>query len=544
MARDAPPAAPPAPAPPSPGGEGRALKSIIAAMGWKGIGMALSLVIAVGLANLFGAGAASDAYFFARRVITNVSMALERLFHLFQVPPLVRLAQAEGLGALASRLRTRSWQIFGVSVVAVILIWVFARPIVAVLAPGFGDGQADMAAGFLRILALVFPIAAVTAMSGAALNALRLFSLPLVARLFPRIFVVLALGLAAAGIGAELTGVAWALVLGTVVMGAMFFLLVRRSIGGASGPPSVSAAPLPPAEGSHRRRLLAMFISNLHLVGAAWVDMAFASTTGTGALATLEFAERLINITPGVVTNSVVLVYFTDMADALARGDRDSYRRNVAVSIRTTLFMVLPLALGMLVIAEPLVDLVLAHGAFTAEDAMRTTMLVSLLVPLLPINALLGCLTSGIFADTALHHLRIVVDALIVAMAVRVGVNLLLIDELGVLSVPIASLCGMGALLAILYWRLSARVGGLIRGRETREIGAVTLASGLSGLAMWGVSAATQAMDDGIFVEAARLLSIGGAGGLTLIVAAQALGIEEVRLVTGKLARLLRRRRS
>lgn len=513
---------------------------------WKSVGAALSLVIAVGIANLFGASSTTDAYFFARRLLTNVAAVLERAFHLLQVPPLVRLAGQDGIEALRVALRRRSFIIMIIATACVIIAFVFARDILTFLAPGFDEEQISLSVLYFRLLAIVLPINAVTALSGAALNALRVFATPVIARLLPRVFVALALIAVPWGFGMSL--VAASVVAGTMAMGLVFAFALRRvwRLRTTVDPDAMSEPGTAKQDDFSKWRVLAMLAAQAHVLAASWTDIAFASMAGTGAVATLEFAQRLVALAPGLVTSSVVTVYYTEFAVALERGDSQRFRTLVQQAMRMTLFMVLPIATAIFILSEPLVNALLSHGAFSDAATEQTAMIIAILAPLLPVTAMMGCVVSGIFAARGLSHFRIVVLSATIAILIRAGINSAFVADYGVVVIPAASLISSVTLFVIIYACLSLHTGALIRMSEFAPFLGIATAAAGAGLAIWTVrEMATDLITD----RAGQLAMIAGAtfaGAVVYLLLASLFRLPEITVVItqikkGRLGRKIRK---
>ncbi|MEX0301820.1 MAG: lipid II flippase MurJ [Leisingera sp.] len=469
------------------------LRNIISVTLWKSVGMGLSLVIALAIANLFGAGPASDAFFLARRVVSNIAAAVERTFQFLQVPPLVRMAETQGLEVLARHLRKRSWQILLAAAVLCAAAFVFAPAITRLLAPGFSAEQHGSATVYLRVLLAVLPLSAATALSGAVLNALRMFRLPVIARLLPRACAAVTLALVpvfAFGLGA----VALAIAAGTVVMAVFFGICIRRAL--AQDWQAQNWQPDPDRKNSSsqlpysRSRVWAMLLAQFHLFGAGWIDMAMASLTGAGSVATLEFAQRMTNMAPGVVTSSVIIVYYTEFASHLARGRQEAFRKSMQDAMRATLLFVMPAAVVLFMLNRPAVSVLLGHGAFEPWAVQQTASIIALLAPLLVVNALVGTLASALFADPGVPHLKIVATSIAAALAVRLSLNWLLLPVYGVLAVPFASLCAITVMLLIFYLRLVQAFGAPVRLREAGPFAAMAVAAAAAAAVIWLLQAA------------------------------------------------------
>ncbi|MEW2912755.1 lipid II flippase MurJ [Leisingera sp. JC11] len=508
------------------------LQNIVSVTFWKTAGMGLSLVIALAIANLFGAGLATDAFFFARRLVSNIAAGLERAFHLLQVPPLVRLAETKGLDILAAHLRKRLWQVFLSASALCATAFALSEEIVALLAPGFSGEQRQEAEFYFRVLLAVLPLSAATALAGATLNALRLFRMPVIARLMPRLFAASALALVpvfAFGLGA----IAAAVAAGTVAMTGIFMLGLRHALS-RNRAPVKSPAPQQPYS---RRRIWAMLLSQFHMIGAGWIDLAMASQTGEGGVATLEFAQRMTSMAPGVVTSSVVIVYYTEFASHLAQDNRDAFRTSVQDSLRATLLFVMPAAVMLFLLNKPLVSVLLGHGAFEPWAVAQTAGIIAWLAPLLLVNAVLGTLASALFADPEQPHVRIIATSIGAALAVRIFLNWLFLPEYGILTVPAASLASMTLLMALLYLWLSRSFGPLVRLQELRPFAAMALAAAAAAITIRIVQAAA-GPGAASRVEVILVLALCGlCGGLAYVAAATLLKVPE----TARIRMLLRK---
>ncbi len=503
----------------------------------KAIGTALGVVVAVGVANLFGASAATDAFFLARRIILNISVAVERAFQMLQVPPMVELLRQQGLPAMKRVLNRQRVIVFGVSAVMTCLAFIYAQNLMAIFAPGFNADQTTAGVYYLRIMLLTLPITAVTGLTGAALNAIHVFSLPVAARLVPRLLIVMALFLVPLGFGLEV--LSWAAVMGTLAMGTIFAIAIHRafSIVNLSSP----VLSEPSRSVFTRKRVVAMLIAQFHVLGASWIDMGFASLTGPGGVAILEFGQRLVNLAPGLVTSSVVMVYYTEFATALAAGETERFRSLMRQSLRTTLFMVLPLSVGLILFSREIVQILLEHGSFDTEASRRTQQIVAILGPILPLNALLGTLSAAIFADARLPHIRIVLVSAVLAVAVRVTIDLAYIETLGVIAVPIAAFAGMIVLVFVTYASLTLWIGAPIKLSESKPFIALALATFGSAATMWALR---KGMIDGSehrIWMAVDIALAAAAGLLVYLLLAAALHLPEVGIVRRRFVKLSER---
>lgn len=432
--------------------EDRTFGAIIALAVSKGAGAAISVGVVIAMANAFGAGATTDAFFFARRMIENLIAMVERGAHDLLVPGYVRTAHRQGTGALRSRSGRTARLALLISAAACLIAFVSARPMLALLAPGFSAQSLEKAVLFFRIILLSLPLAIMTSISVAALNSLRHFALPAMARFLPRLFmlVVLATPLVVHG----LTLVSIAFVLGTLVMTVIFGWLAHRAFRGEPErePPIRTPGPTGRRErGATGTRLVALIVIQAHTMAAAAIDFGFASMAGEGSIAALEYGQRLVNMAPGLVASSIAVVYYTELSAALGRGDQQHFTMLVANAMRRSTLVAVPFAAMIFALREPVVLALLAHGEYSLEAAAMTTSVVGILAPLLLISLVLGTLFSILLADDESNLLQVAIVSSALAIIVRLGFDWTAIDRLGLVTVPIGMLLGLGTLFLVMY---------------------------------------------------------------------------------------------
>ncbi|WP_192361866.1 lipid II flippase MurJ [Mesorhizobium mediterraneum] len=524
----------------------RTLASVVALTIWRSLGLVLSVAIAALIAGLLGANGATDAFLFARRVTSGLSAGLERSFQLLLVPRLVHTIRLHGQKLVQRSVRRQQIRIATIAVLFTGILVAGAPLLVATAAPGMHPHDQQSAILYLRIMAAAIPLAAYTAMHGAVLNALRRFSLPAIARLMPRLGVVAVLALLVPPFG--FTAISVANVIGSVVMGIIVFASVSRIIR-ATAPDLAENTPSTespteaetPSQFGVRRRLLPILIGQIHMTVAAWIDLAFASTVGPGVVSILEFGQRITNLAPGVVSNSVSSVYYTEYATALSDKQPRVFVRHIARALRYTLFSAVPAGIALFLLADVLVAALLYRGSFSHQAAAQTADIIRVLAPGLAVNAFLAVVASALIADADMPQTRIIVIATTVSVSVRIFLDLMLVPVMGVVAVPIGSLVSMTILLVVVFAMASARWGGIFEREDAKVIGIISLCGALAAAA--GVSVKFMLPVDltATFLGDVMVLGIVGSTILSVYVGASYLfGLEESRWVQILFQRIFR----
>ncbi|WP_289084336.1 lipid II flippase MurJ, partial [uncultured Sulfitobacter sp.] len=141
-----------------------------------------------------------------------------------------------------------------------------------------------------------------------------------------------------------------------------------------------------------------------------------------GAVAWLNYADRLYQLPLGVVGIAVGVVLLPDLSRRLRAGDetggRDAFNRAAEMSLALTI----PAAVALVVIPVPLVSVLFERGAFTTDDTMATALTVAVYGVGLPAFVLQKSLQPLFFArEDTKSPFRYALVAMVVNVVVAVG---------------------------------------------------------------------------------------------------------------------------
>ncbi len=405
----------------------------------------------------------------------------------------------------------------------------FAEPIMSLAAPGFDDNPAlkDLTVGLAR---LMFPIVVLLALSGLVvgmLNSFEHFSAPALAPVAWNLVIIGALvGLTPVfpeedQIYAYAVGV----LAGTVVQ----FLLPLPWLRGRGGRFSLSLD----WHSERVRKVLKLMLPVTIALGVINLSLVINSSLGTlvqkEAPAAIDKAFRIYQLPQGLFSISIATVLFPTLAKLAARGATEDLRRTMANGMRQIGLLLIPSAVLMAVLAEPITRLIYERGAFGAEatDLVATALVWwSISLPFQGVSLLFSRTFFSLqrpWATTALAGVNMAVNAL---------VALALYKPFGIGGIVIGTVAGTVVMTVAQGWLLRGRLGGIE--------GVLTLAAGLRMLAAASVMAAVSygawyGLDDllgrGLGAQAIAVgLSI-VAGVAVYAAAVLAMGIPEARQI-------------
>ena len=252
------------------------------------------------------------------------------------------------------------------------------------------------------------------------------------------------------------------------------------------------------------------------------------------ALAALNYAFAIFSLPYGVFVVAIATALMPELSEKYSRGDADGYRDTFSFGLRTLAFVVVPSAVGMITLSEPVVGVLYEHLNFDAGDTQI-------------VSRLLVIYGAGLLGYSVYFYL---VRAFYSRQNTRTPavLNVAIFLLYAVLAYGLSrvwEVTGVVAALALAYMALAVLSLAAMR-RETGRLDGRRLLSSLlkvsvSGAAMY----ATASIGTSLFGTgsdfAGRLLVIVAVGGVSLAVylgVAFLLGTEELRSVVG----LLRRR--
>ena len=335
-------------------------------------------------AALFGAGLQYDAFLTAFRVpnLLRDLLAEGALSSAF-VTTFTQTLQQKGKDE-AIRLSNRVATLIVACITAVsIFAWIFTPEIVRLLAPGFYavPGKAELTIELTRVMMPFLLLIALAAQAMGMLNAFNIYGMPALASAFFNLGSIiggLLLGyLIGPAIGlSPIAGMAYGTVIGGFLQFAVQWPSLRRCGVGYRADWNVNDSGV--------RQILRLM--GPAIIGAAavqinvFVNTSFASAIvdpATGAVANgpvswLNFAFRFMQFPIGVFGVAIATATLPTLSRSTTNPNFEEFRQTLTHALALVFLLCIPSAVGLAVLAHPIVALVFEHGKFTAFDTAQT----------------------------------------------------------------------------------------------------------------------------------------------------------------------------
>ncbi len=270
-----------------------------------------------------------------------------------------------------------------------------------------------------------------------------------------------------------------------------------------------------------------------------WVVYALANGVQGGVTA-YQSSFILYQLPYGIFAVSVFTALVPTLSEHHVRGDLTSFRRDLSLGLRTTMFIVVPAAAGFVVLAHPIVRLLLQHGVFGSGSTKLFADTFLLMAIGLAAYAAFQQLMRASYARQDTRTPWIVNS---VAVAVNIAIAFPLFAWLDVRGLALAHSISYIVAAVLGGMVLRRQLGGLDGVRIGSSTARIAFASAVSASVAWLVSEGVE-RSVGTSSLGGQLLQVGGAVAVAaLLYAALAalLRLDElrplIRMVTGGFAR-------
>ena len=248
---------------------------------------------------------------------------------------------------------------------------VFARPLVLLvtdwqsgLPPAEAGRTLDLAVLFFRIFILQMFFYGISTIGTGVLQAHRHFFLPTFAPVLNNLMVIASFVAYALLVGVDRSLAFYVLAVGVTAGVAVMALALVPTMWGLGYRPRLQfghPALLPTARLAGPMVVLVAASVGFQLFGAYLA-------TGFEALSELNYAFTIFSLPYGVFVVAIATALMPELSEKHSLRDADGYRETFSFGLRTMTFVVIPSAVGMISLSEPIVGLLYERGNFDATD--------------------------------------------------------------------------------------------------------------------------------------------------------------------------------
>jgi len=473
---------------------------------------ALGFVREILMAAFFGTSLAQSAFVVAFR-IPNLFRRLfgEGALSAAFVPVFTRSLEKEGHGD--------AWSLAGRVVVLLgvllALIVITGETVVSVVLNNMAvTEKATLVLSLLRIVLPYMLFICLVALCMAILNSFHHFLVPAITPVILNVIWILTLVLICPRFGAtageRIYGVAWGILLaGVVQLAVQVPILIRYGF-------KVRMSLVWQRDARVRDILLLMGPAALGMGVTqvnVFVDTMLALWIGEWAPAALSFAERLIYLPLGVFATALGTVLLPVLSRQAARAEPSEIRKTLNRSLRSLMFVMIPAAAGLFVLARPVIELVFQRGAFDEWSTILTARALRCYAPGLIVFGLYKVFVPGFYAlKDAKTPVKVGLWAVFLNVLLNITFLLTLPLHFKHAGLAAATVLAGAVNVIMLARKLTLRAGSPCWPKVLRSWASVTVASGVMATCAFLTHRwlACLTFDAGLSSIIRQLLSVGG----------------------------------
>lgn len=453
-------------------------------------------------ANFFGANIATDAYIVAMTIPSILFLAVGEAIKNVFVPVYDRFRAHDRDKALV-------WKFTLVGMILCILVVILPVFLntdfaVRILAPDLPDEGIALAAGMLRVLIFIVFFRLFVSVCTAILHVNRNFLVPGLIGIPYNLTIIVFCFLLAGRLGID------ALIWGTFIGVALRFLVLIPSLGkiklggairdkAGDGLKEIALLLPPVLAGSLAKELMTI------------TDRIFASGLAEGSISYLSYANRIKELPVGMLIGTIITVLYPTLVSHANDRKWGEYRSILANTITTMTFLLLPITVGLAILALPITQLVFMRGEF-GMAASEATAYALRFYSLHILGAMVYLLM--VRAHYAIKDVKTPLYAMLIAVSLNIVMNIIFIPYLQHGGIALATAISFLVAGLFMYKRLCKRTGPLLGKRMLGDIGKSTLATAAMALLCFGLYTVVAPYIPAGFVEKAAVT-----GGIVLVCA-------------------------
>ncbi len=421
----------------------------------------------------------------------------------YRIPSILRRLVGEGsmtasfipvfTDYMRNRSREETWAFanrlfwtFSIVLAALTVLGVIFSPLAVRMFSMFGKNQVQVEAIYLN--RLMFPyilFIGMAALAMAILNCFHIFGLPAATPILLNIsFIVFSV----AAVWKHFSSPAAALAVGVLIGGIFqFFLqvpqLVRRGMSFRFGVSFTDPGV---------RRVAKLMVPGFLGIGIAQVNLlvdtifANAKIMPEGSLVSLYVADRVTELVLGGYAIAIATAVLPMMSHQASAGDHDGMKKTFVFSMRIVSFITIPAAVGLVILREPIVQVLFQHGLFVAESTRLTARALLYYSMGLPAFAAVKLIVPAFYAT---QDTRTPVRVAMFTLVVNIALNLIFLFYFFAKfkngGPPLASALAGYFNVSVLFVIFRLRFGRLGTQEILASMGKISLCAAVMGIVCW-----------------------------------------------------------
>lgn len=405
------------------------------------------------LSYFFGATGISDAYLVSQTIPGTIFQFVGTGLATSFIPVFMNILTKEGKKRADNFTNTIISIVFIFSSFVILIVWLFTPFVVKIFASGFHGETLNYAIWFTRINIMSLYFSSMIYVFTSYLQACNKFKTVAFAAVPNSIVIIASIVL-----GAKLH--IYALPIGSVVAVFIQLMFIYVGVGQREFKFSLNTD----FKNKYVKEVYKLMIPVIIGVSVnqinVLVDRTIASNVAIGGISALLYADSLVMFVQGIFAQTIATIYYPTITLMAEENKISKLKNQISEALAGMIFLLLPITIGAVILARPIVSLLYGRGAFS-ENAVNMTSIALLFYSIGIVGYGVRELLSRVFY--AFHDTKTPMKNAMYGMILNIVLNIILSRTMGIGGLAFATSMSSIITSLLLFLHLTKKIGVFIK---------------------------------------------------------------------------------
>ncbi|WP_446897557.1 murein biosynthesis integral membrane protein MurJ [Clostridium sp. LBM24168] len=216
-----------------------------------------------------------------------------------------------------------------------------------------------------------------------------------------------------------------------------------------------------------------------------FVNRAFATNMYFGATTILDFSNKINTLAYEVFAIGIAMIVYPTLSELAVKGELAEYKKAISNALTTIMIIMVPAAMAIGMLREPLVDIIFKRGAFTEEAAQLTSNALLFYCPAMVAYGIRDILNKAFYS---LKDVRTPMINSFLGIFINIIINLFIVKYMKVSGLTLATTISAVFTTIIMLWNLNRKVAGINLSVVFINFIKIVIASAIMSIVIFGIS--------------------------------------------------------
>ncbi len=204
--------------------------------------------------------------------------------------------------------------------------------------------------------------------------------------------------------------------------------------------------------------MLPIIISTSVVQLNVFVNRSFATNIFFGAVTVLDYANKINTLAYEVFAIGIAMIVYPTLSELAAKENKTEYKKALGRAINIIMLIMVPAAMAIAVLREPLITVIFKRGAFNDEAAKLTASALLFYCPAMIAYGIRDILNKAFYSikDTKTPMINS-----FIGIAINIGINIFIVKYMKVSGLTLATTISAIITTILMAWNLNKKLEGI-----------------------------------------------------------------------------------